>query len=455
MAESSTTDTRPLTDDEGVGSSPRSATSSQPQERSQPGDSNRLQSTRGGTPPVDLADFFEGPIRNGQNEVTIQFEESGLQVPEAALLRPQTEPLSSLPALEARRNFESRARPVQHGPEPDDAQQTTEPNRRSGSFGSDRSDGGVEHDLQNSASSSRASSLALNIAWEREGINSYRYRHIVTGEVFCDKHSCNAPQQPGPSADDIPDGWRARLRYESEEVWEYVHCTTGIVIDVPPKSLPGDVIRQFKLAALHGDIPRYCKALFEDDCIKYERDREYSHPVQWSTTKHPKIIENEMKAYLDNLKTNHTQRPEVTLLAGGQELPVDFQTAEIRQLSGTLVVTDIDRALVSCLLVAYPEDPLLPFFIVCHFLLRTLNEDETAKELVRQVQGWYRMFEYGGDIDRPWAGNHYDVIHDGDRCKVHFGYAQYLSIRRIGAHTGVVVRLSIFRISRKLSMYLR
>jgi len=322
-----------------------------------------------------------------------------------------------------------------------------------GSFDDGNSVDENEDNGQRHVSSSEVLSPALQNAWVR--IEPGCWRHVVTNELLDLRDSSHEyPERLGPSADDIPEGWKAKLDSQEEEIWKYQHCDTGVLFDVPPKFLPEDVIKQLDVAASHGNIPEYiyCRALFEDDCIKYEN---FDHPMEWVTTKHPKIIENEMKAYLDNLKANSTKRPEVTLLAGGQELPVDVQTSEIRQLSGILVVTDIGRALVSRLLVAYPEYPLLPFFIFRHFLLRTLNEDETAKELVRQVQGWYRMFEYDGYIDRSWAGNHYDAIHDSDRCKVHFGYAQYLSTRPTGAHMGVVVRLSIFRISTKLSMYLQ
>jgi len=103
MAETSTTDTRPLTDDEGVGSSPRSATSSQPQERSQPGDSNTFQSTRGETRLFGVPGHSKGLDEDDENGIVMQFERSELQVPEAAHLQLS---IASLSTLETRRGLE-------------------------------------------------------------------------------------------------------------------------------------------------------------------------------------------------------------------------------------------------------------------------------------------------------------------------------------------------------------
>ena len=97
---------------------------------------------------------------------------------------------------------------------------------------------------------------------------NYRYRHLATGEVFT--HCWKRPEKPGPSSDDILDGWDAKLRSEDEEVWQYVHRKTRTVIDVSLRSLLEAVIKHFDVAASYCDVSRHCQGQLDDGCLKYK-----------------------------------------------------------------------------------------------------------------------------------------------------------------------------------------
>lgn len=399
-------------------------------------------------PGSDAAVSLDTLTNPAEDEITLQFEQSDrseLQVPEAVLLRPEAVPLSSLPALEAKRSVQGGSSPLRQSPGSHRARRDSESDKRSGSV-SVRSGGSGSYSGYSRVSYASSSTPALHGAWIKR--NRLGWRHIVTGAIY---YNDREPEHAGPSADDIPDGWTASLARSTEEIFEYEHSATNIVIEVPPKSLPEDVIKQFEVAASYGGLPEHCRAELEDDCINYYINNESDAcPRTWHSSKHPKVVEDEIKAYLADLKVDYTRRPEVTLLTSGQELPVDVRTADLSKMSGILKVTDIDKPLIAQLVAAFPEATLLSFFIVCYFLLRTSHEDEATKELAQQIQGWYWMTHRGTFNDRYWVGKHYDLIHDDDRDKLHFGYAQCLTMRRNKADVDTVVRLSIFEFSTEL-----
>jgi hypothetical protein len=389
-----------------------------------------------------------------QHHFTMQFERSELQVPEAALLRPQAAPLSSLEGLEARRNFKGGSSTGQHGLEYARAQQTSAPERQSGSFGSVEIDDGIESERESHTSNLEAPFPNLHSAWVMiEGNYEYMYRHLVTGEIF--RHPWKRPEKPGPSSDDILKGWDANLRSENEEVWEYVHRKTRTVIDVPPRSLPEAVIKQFDIAASYGDVPKHCQGQLHDGCLKYKiSNPSKSCPRKWRTTKHPKIIEEDMQKYLAHIQADCTKPAEATLLAkGGQRLEVDLKDINLNQMSGILFITDIDKALINRLIVDSPDALHMSIFIAFYFLLRTVHKDETTKELVQEVQGLYWMSVRGDDDGEMWPGPQYDIMCDHQRTTLYFGSAQYPSSRPTQGDETDVTRLSIMEVTRDLSEY--
>jgi hypothetical protein len=282
---------------------------------------------------------------------------------------------------------------------------------------------------------------------------NYKYRHVVTGEIFT--HYSKRPEKPGPSSDDIPKGWDAKLRSEYEEVWEYVHRKTRTVIDVPPRTLPEAVIKQFDVAASHGDVPEHCQGQLDDGCLKYKiSNPSKSCPREWRTTKHPKIIEEDMQEYLANFHADSLKPTEATLLTkGGQRLSVDLEDIDLSKLSGILLVTDVDKALINRLIVDSPNPSQMSFFIAFYLLLRTLHNDEATKELAQQVQGLYWMSTRGDHDGNMWPGPQYDIMCDHQRTTLYFGFAQYLSSRLIQGDETDVTRLSIFEVTRNLSEY--
>lgn len=213
-------------------SSGSSSSASEPEETTLPGSSNVSQHSNPDVDAIGSSDHSTMSSEDQQHHFTMQFERSELQVPEAALLRPQAAPLSSLEGLEARRNFKGGSSTGQHGLEYARAQQTSAPERQSGSFGSVEIDDGIESERESHTSNLEAPFPNLHSAWVMiEGNYEYMYRHLVTGEIF--RHPWKRPEKPGPSSDDILKGWDANLRSENEEVWEYVHRKTRTVIDVP------------------------------------------------------------------------------------------------------------------------------------------------------------------------------------------------------------------------------
>ena len=124
------------------------------------------------------------PTEDQQAHFTMQFESDEIQVPEAALLRPQAVPIHSFQGLETRRSSKAEPYTGQNSPETAHAQQTPDLQRHSGSFGSDGTDHGIGNDRQIHTPHSEISSPELDSAWERVSHTSGRYRHILTDEIF-------------------------------------------------------------------------------------------------------------------------------------------------------------------------------------------------------------------------------------------------------------------------------
>jgi hypothetical protein len=292
----------------------------------------------------------------------------------------------------------------------------------------------------------------LHSAWATTE-DDYKYRHIVTGEIF--HHRWREPEKPGPTADDILEGWTAQLVSEDEEDWVYVHSTTFTVIDVPPRSLPEAVMRQFDLAATYGKVPRYCQGQLEDGQLMYKCINPSRWcPTEWRTAKHPEVVENEMNQYLANMKSNSTTPATVTFLAkSGQQIPFDLETGDISQMSGILLVTDVDKVVCNQLLATQIHTPLISFFTICHLLLTTLHEDEATKELAWQAQGWWWMSARSDSDDTWWSGNHHDIIYDDESSLLHFGFAQYPNGRLDSQTNTSTTRLSAFQVASDMGEY--
>lgn len=414
-----------------------------------------------------------------QRQATMQIQESELPAPGPALLRPLPVSLPSLTALEAGRKSASttalnsghpagrstslkdkRGRPrslnAASNPVHDDLgyhgrRRLSDSRKRSGHFPDSISDDGT-YCRKSHVSDDDSSIPQLHTAWARTDIPD-QYRHLATGVLYW--NGGKMPEKPGPSSDDILEGWEPELASEDEETWNYVHRATGTVIETPPKDLTDAIIKEFDLAASYGDVPEYCQGLFEDGRIMYKITNPSKRcPSEWRTIKHPKIIVDDMKAYLANFTADFDTPAEVTLLTGdGQELHVDLETSDLDKLSGILLVKNIDQPLISRLHDLDPQNDVLTFFIVCHFLLRTFHDDEATKELSREVQGWFWMSERGESDGYFWTGDHYDVIHDDERCRLHFGYVQYLSSRLTLPNDAALLRLSTFNLSPYLGEY--
>jgi hypothetical protein len=432
-----------------------SSSTSEPEDTILSGKSNVSQHSNLDVDAIDSPEHSTMPSEDQHHHFTMQFERSELQEPEAALLRPQAAPLPSLQVLEARRNFEDGSNTGQHGPEYACAQQTSAPETQSGSSGSVENDDDTESERESHTSNLEALFPKLHSAWVMiEGDYEYMYRHLVTGEIF--RHPWKRPEKPGPSSDDILKDWDAKLRSDDEEVWEYVHRKTRTVIDVPPRSLPEVVIKQFDVAASYGDVPRHCQGQLDDGCLKYRiSNPSKSCPRKWRTPKHPKIIEEDMQRYLADVHADLTKPVEATLLTkGGQRLSVNTDDIDVNQMSGILLITDVDKARISQLIVNAPDASEMPFFIAFHLLLGTLHEDEATKELAQQVQGLYWMSTRNEDDGDVWPGPQYDIVCDRQSTTLYFGFAQYLSNDPIQRDGTDVTRLSIFAVTRDLSEYM-
>lgn len=177
-------------------------------------------------------------------------------------------------------------------------------------------------------------------------------------------------------------------------------------------------------------------------------------PTKRRTIKHPKIIEDEMKAYLATFRANTNTPAEITLLTkSGQQLPVDLETSDFSQMSGILSITDIDNTVMGRICAAQPQLMKLSFFFIFHLLLRASHDDEATIKLESEVQGLYWM-SGRPEFDFPLCeGLHYDIIHDDDRRKLYFGYPEYIRSCSTFSNDVAALRLSLFGISPDLSEY--
>lgn len=161
-----------------------------------------------------------------------------------------------------------------------------------------------------------------------------------------------------------------------------------------------------------------------------------------------------MQKYLAHIQADCTKPAEATLLAkGGQRLSVDLEDIDLNQMSGILLITDIDKALINRLIADSPNASRMSFFIAFYLLLRTVHKDETTKELAQEVQGLYWMSARGDYDGNIWPGPQYDVMCDHQRTTLYFGSAQHVSSRPIQGDETNVTRLSIFEVTRNLSEY--
>jgi hypothetical protein len=137
-----------------------------------------------------------------------------------------------------------------------------------------------------------ASTTTLNKAWVKRRKQPYEYRHLVTGAIY--RNSKSSPTLTGPTAQDIPDGWKAKLTNSGSEEWTYEHIATRLV-HANPICLPEDTVEAIKIAASHGELPQFCQACLEHGRIKYKiTSPDDRCPEEWRTSKHPRLIENEM-----------------------------------------------------------------------------------------------------------------------------------------------------------------
>lgn len=153
----------------------------------------------------------------------------------------------------------------------------------------------LQDDLRTGGTTSDESTqteVPLNAAWaetEKPG----RYRHLLTGAIF--QHPTGmliAPRSSGPTAQDIPEGWTARLlEHLIEEKWIYKHGATGIIHN-QPASLPGHTLERIAVASQYGKIPDSCHAqLLEDGQIAYvPGSYDSDSPPTWYTLEHPKFL---------------------------------------------------------------------------------------------------------------------------------------------------------------------
>lgn len=284
----------------------------------------------------------------------------------------------------------------------------------------------------------RSSGTVLNSAWvSAEDVGGYRHR--VTGAIY--RNNGKIPQEPGPTANDIIDRWEAFLSDESKENWKYRHHTTGVVIDSPPTSLPAAVTREIDAAASHGKMPKYCQAFIENGLVGYR----ITHPdaiylASWRMFRHPKLVEDDMKAFLANYGVNPSRPAKATFITdAGQHLPVNLDAGTFSGNSGILLVEDIDQACIKFLCATFSDGKFLPHLILGHLLFDQQHQSEAEKKLADQVQGLYWMSLDGEFI---WHNGHHDVLHDGEDGKLHFEVDRYSVI-----HSALFDDLEIIRVS--------
>lgn len=171
----------------------------------------------------------DGACENQQHQFTMQFCSSELRTSDPAFLRPEPASLPSLVILEARQKFLgtiagklgcSHARRggtrtskggiygVQRDPEHRRAQQMNDPVKPHGSFYDGIPDDSSGHDRHSHLSDDDSSIPELHSAWARTD-SPNEYRHLATDVLYW--NDGKMPEKPGPSSDDILEGWQAKL----------------------------------------------------------------------------------------------------------------------------------------------------------------------------------------------------------------------------------------------------
>ena len=196
---------------------------------------------------------------------------------------------------------------------------------------------------------------SLNAAWiKTEDPN--RYRHVITGAIYL--NGKKAPQFTGPGAQDIPDGWQARLPDITQERWSYTHNATRIN-HMDPVSLPKATLENFRVASTYGEIPHDCHALLLDDGrIAYAPGTHNPrYPPTWYTLEHSKALESRVRAYLDSCETRSGPAKAILFTESRRE-PVGLDGLELSKLSGTLMINDMDNAWIRSLAASGGADML-------------------------------------------------------------------------------------------------
>lgn len=233
------------------------------------------------------------------------------------------------------------------------------------------------------------SQTPLHDAWvasKRPG----QYRHVLTGAIYYNKR-WKAPRFSGPTAQDIPEGWKARLLDSHEESWSYEHIATGISHG-KPASLPKHVLEKFGVATKYGRIPDYCQALLlEDGRIAYAPGRyRSSMPAVWHTLEHPEFLKSKIQAYLNNYEIR-SGTAEAVLFTGSQSRPVSIEDLDLSKLSGTLLVKDMDNGWIKRLTQEGRADML--HFLVLHILGHKLDKSAIEADTVIQVEAMTRLLQ--------------------------------------------------------------
>jgi hypothetical protein len=205
-------------------------------------------------------------------------------------------------------------------------------------------------------------------------------------------------------------------------------------------------VEAIKAAASHGELPRFCQACLERGRIKYKITSS-DGPEKWRTSKHPRLIENEMQDFLATYEARSRRPAKATLLTrGGQRLPISPESFNLTEEVGILLVEDIDQAWINFLnsIVQEIHPTQLPFFIFGHIVFDEIHESDAMKNLAQQVKGRYWMSRE--DDFRSFS--QYDVIFDEEGGKLRFASPSYLAMNML--EDVKAVRISTFPLSEQL-----
>jgi hypothetical protein len=386
-----------------------------------------------------------------QDDTASQLPRTELRGLESALLRPEHAALPALPSSEMKRkSTETKSprnkspslasvssdvgqdiRPDSRGADEQVEQHTLDTGSRSKSFGVEKAN----------EPRARASTPSLNPAWVKA--EGSEYRHLVTGAIYHSRG--DAPVSIGPTVEDIPEGWKAKLVERTSEQWTFEHIATRFT-HADPRILPEATMEAFKVAASHGEVPGLCQANLEHDRIVYQYTCPGPEacdipqcPVGWQMFRHPKLVETDIKAFLANYEAQSSRPTRATLLtSGGLQLPTTPDSDQLAENARVLLIEDIDMVWINYLC-STCESKFMPFFILGHLLFDTVHESGAVKDLVEQTKGWYWMsMEPTGVNNR----SQYDVIHNEEGGRLHFVTPE--SLARHEWENLEVIRISTF-----------